>query len=352
MELLLEPFHEGIMQTVTGFIPNNTYTIHLQQSVVKQINCLDQSGSWEVYFDNNLLGITLPTFSNAPYNNASFIWESRSLSFTATAISHTIKFLPHDDDSNIAISPTDTLGALRMGIDSMYITSCNLTTLNLGNDTTLCLGETLTLDVTIPNATYLWQDNSTNPTFNVTQQGTYWTEVTVNNCTAIDTIYINYNPLPTVNLGNDTALCQYEILTLSTTNPNATYLWQDNSINPTFDVTQQGIYSVEVTVNNCSSTDVILISEEDCEIILKIPNVFTPNNDGSNDLFVPIISKGIISLKTILYNRWGNKIFESNKRLIEWSGQDVSAETYFWVVYSTDINGVNNILKGYVTLMK
>src|SRR5690606_15424578 len=79
-------------------------------------------------------------------------------------------------------------------------------TLNLGNDTALCQGETLTLYATTANATYLWQDNSTNPTFNVTQQGTYWVQVT-NNCgTTTDTINVSYNPIPTVNLGNDTTL--------------------------------------------------------------------------------------------------------------------------------------------------
>ena len=95
-------------------------------------------------------------------------------------------------------------------------------TFNLVNDTTLCQGETLTLDATSSNAAYLWQDNSTNPSFTVTQQGTYWVEVT-NNCgTTTDTINVSYNALPTVNLSNDT-LCQGETLTLDATSSNATY---------------------------------------------------------------------------------------------------------------------------------
>jgi hypothetical protein len=129
--------------------------------------------------------------------------------------------------------------------------------LDLGNDTSLCQGETLILDATTSNATYLWQDNSINPTFNVTQQGTYWVEVTVNSTTIGDTININFNPLPTINLGNDTTLCQGESLTLDVTTSNATYLWQDNSTNPTFNVTQQGTYQVEVSRYNCSVINTI-----------------------------------------------------------------------------------------------
>jgi gliding motility-associated-like protein len=97
-------------------------------------------------------------------------------------------------------------------------------------------------------------------------------------------------------------------------------------------------------------TAVVLISEEDCEIVLEIPTVFTPNNDGSNDLFIPIISKGIVSMKTIIYNRWGNTIFETNNLLIHWNGQGVSDGTYFWVVNYIDINRDENIIKGHVTV--
>jgi gliding motility-associated-like protein len=246
-------FHEGIMQTITGLLPGNSYSINFQQSVVKQINCRDQSGSWAVYFDNTLAGVALSTFNNASFNSTSFIWEPRSVTFTATANSHTIKFLPHDDDSNLNLLYTDSNGCIRMGIDSIFLVPCLTINLNSGNDTIVCQGDTLILDATTPNATYLWQDNSTNPTFNVTQQGSYWVQIT-NNCGSIsDTINVNYNPTPKVELGNDTSLCQGETLILDATTSNATYLWQDNSTNPTVNITQQGTYWVQIT-DNCGST--------------------------------------------------------------------------------------------------
>ncbi len=154
-------FQEGIMQTVDGFNIGCSYNINFFQAVVKQtlIDCIDTAGCWAVYVDNSLIGISLPTVSYAPSGSTSFIWEFRSFLFTASATSHTIKFLPIDDDSDsftlTSSGELNPLGALRMGIDSIYITSAK----DISRDRILCAGQTIILDVTTPNSTYLWQDN-------------------------------------------------------------------------------------------------------------------------------------------------------------------------------------------------
>jgi hypothetical protein len=116
-------WHEGIHQVVNGFVVGNTYPINFHQAVVKQANCMDSSGSWIVYVDNSLIGITNPTSSKESFNSINFIWEFRSFSFTATSTSHDIKFLPFDDDPLISAFSND---GLRMGIDCIHITApCN-----------------------------------------------------------------------------------------------------------------------------------------------------------------------------------------------------------------------------------
>lgn len=110
---------EGIMQTVSGFTIGKKYSIHFRQTVAKTFNCLDKSGSWAVYFDTILAGITSATYSNEPFSSNNLNWEARSVTFTATATSLLIKFLPMDDDTNYFASTTDTTGALYMGIDSI-----------------------------------------------------------------------------------------------------------------------------------------------------------------------------------------------------------------------------------------
>ncbi|MBL4657424.1 MAG: gliding motility-associated C-terminal domain-containing protein [Flavobacteriales bacterium] len=179
--------------------------------------------------------------------NASYLWQNNSTNPTYNVTLQGI----------YSVQVTNTCGTVA---DTIVVNYNPLPNTDLGNDTTLCQGEVLTLDVTTPSAFYQWKGNSTNPTYTITQQGTYWVTVTANNCSSQDTIIVNFNPVPNTDLGNDTTLCQGEILTLKASTPGASYLWQDNSTNPTYNVTLQGTYSVTVTINNCSSSDTINVN--------------------------------------------------------------------------------------------
>lgn len=143
----------------------------------------------------------------------------------------------------------------------LFAPGCNVSPIgppnvSLGNDTTLCPGETLVLNASTSSATYLWQDNSTASSYTVTQAGTYWVEVTSPCGVSRDTIVVNYSTSPNVNLGADTNLCDGATIVLDATTTGATYLWQDNSTDPTFSVTQAGSYWVEVD-NGCTARDTI-----------------------------------------------------------------------------------------------
>jgi hypothetical protein len=120
-------WHEGIQQTVTGFSPDTTYTISFYQAVVKQdqspasFQVLDSSGSWSVFLDNNLISTTSVSISSLPFNSTNLFWDLRTIQFVATSTSHTIKFLPTDDDTISASS--DSNGGLRMGIDNISMSA-------------------------------------------------------------------------------------------------------------------------------------------------------------------------------------------------------------------------------------
>ncbi len=111
-------WHEGIMQTVNGFTIGDDYTICFYQAVVKQQNATDTSGAWSVYMDNTLIGNSAVSVSQLIFNEPNVNWELRSVTFTATAASHVIKFLPFDDDPESSTS-IGIYGALRMGIDNI-----------------------------------------------------------------------------------------------------------------------------------------------------------------------------------------------------------------------------------------
>ena len=120
-----------------------------------------------------------------------------------------------------------------------------------------------------------------------------------------------------VSLGADTTLCQDEILVLDASTLSATYLWQDNSTNPTFNVTLQGTYWVEVTTCSMVFSDTINVNYTDCDSIVPItdiiiPTAFTPNEDNANDLWDLVHLDALFpENKVFIYNRWGNLIYES-----------------------------------------
>ncbi len=136
--------------------------------------------------------------------------------------------------------------------DTLHITSLNNPVVNLGNDTLVCGGPiNILLDAFNSGATYLWQDASTNSTFNVNTAGQYYVAVTNTCATVTDTINVQLLNIPVADLGNDVSLCAGSInFILDQTQPNVNYLWQDMSTNATFNVTNPGIYIVGIS-NAC-----------------------------------------------------------------------------------------------------
>lgn len=131
--------------------------------------------------------------------------------------------------------------------------------LSFGNDTALCDGDSLILSAIGPNGIYSWQDNSIAPRFVVSQQGTYWVEAYSDCGFFSDTINVSYSAFPSIDLGIDTTLCYDDALILNVSTVGADYQWNDGTTNATYDVLDEGVYHVTVSVNNCSSSDTIVV---------------------------------------------------------------------------------------------
>ncbi|MFT5777091.1 MAG: gliding motility-associated-like protein [Crocinitomicaceae bacterium] len=117
-------------------------------------------------------------------------------------------------------------------------------------------------------------------------------------------------------------------------------------------------YYVTQTENGCEGeASPIDISFENCEGILEMPNVITFNGDFTNDFFTPIQVENMVSMHTLIVNRWGNFIFETDDMQINWmglnaSGTPVEEGTYFWKVNYTDIAGNKILVHGFVEVVK
>jgi hypothetical protein len=122
----------------------------------------------------------------------------------------------------------------------------------LGNDTTICSGNSLTLTATNTSSTYLWSTGATSATISVTNPATYSVTVT-NSCgNSTDNIVVLQKTAPVVNLGLDTAICINSAATLNAGNPGSTFLWSTGATTPTINVVTPGNYQVTVT-NQCGS---------------------------------------------------------------------------------------------------
>ncbi|MDX1446131.1 gliding motility-associated C-terminal domain-containing protein [Lishizhenia sp.] len=250
-------FHEGIMQTVNGLIPGNVYQVSFYQSVVKQENCRDTSGAWSVYLDNNLLLTTAISSSQLAYNDINLNWEYRELSFTATSSSHTLKFLPFDDDQNGDIYSQGIDAALRMGIDQINMEELVIPTYYM--DTTLCSSLSYTISFNIPNATYSWENNDTTSTRTISNDGIYTVEITTP-----DSIYRNtysvsfFNPTQTL-LPEDTSICFGDTLRIDSPQNIYPYQWHDASNLPYYDVTENELVTYTLSQDQCTFTDSLFV---------------------------------------------------------------------------------------------
>jgi gliding motility-associated-like protein len=243
--------------------------------------------------------------------------------------------------------------------DTIDVSYKPLPIVNLGNDTTLCDGETLILDATNSGATYLWQDNSTNATFMVTQADTFYVAVDLNGCIATDTIIVDYQEDLSAVFVTDTILfCAGEELTLdATVQISATYLWSDNSTESTLTVNDSAIYWVEISTQCDTLVDSIQVDLKNCACDFEVPNVFTPNSDGVNDYFYPIVKCQLLFYKMSIYNRWGDLIYNTNQPLVQWdgimnNGKKASEGSYSFIIeYRDNLSGQDYIEKGSFMLM-
>jgi gliding motility-associated-like protein len=89
---------------------------------------------------------------------------------------------------------------------------------------------------------------------------------------------------------------------------------------------------------------------------VDVPNVFTPNGDGVNDYFV-VDNHGMETLNMLIFNRWGEKIFEWNTAHTDWNGtgldgEDVSDGVYFYLLTAVGEDGHPYEERGSVTLIR
>ena len=159
---------------------------------------------------------------------------------------------------------------------------------DLGNDSSLCDGDSLELNVNIPGATITWSNGNTTSTFVAKVNSIISVEVSKLGCEDADTMSVSFNALPTVLLGADTAICEGETLSISANNLIGNPVWSDGTTSNSISVADSGTYWVEST-NSCGShSDSIVVSVID--LSLELGNDFSLCEGDSSMVSVPFVA--------------------------------------------------------------
>ncbi|MEO8109447.1 MAG: gliding motility-associated C-terminal domain-containing protein, partial [Ginsengibacter sp.] len=207
--------------------------------------------------------------------------------------------------------------------DSFSLIGVNpLPVINLDKNSFLCANTSRLLDAG-PGINFLWQDGSSKNTFNATGIGKYWVQVTnSSNCIASDTTEIKeILPLPANFIYHDTAICEGLDIRLIPKGQFANYLWSNGQISASINVMTAGQYWLQVTdANGCQAKEYINVTPKNCVSALYFPSAFTPNNDGLNDVYKPALYGNIVKFHLVIYNRFGEKVFETYDIGKGWDG--------------------------------
>jgi gliding motility-associated-like protein len=237
---------------------------------------------------------------------------------------------------------------------------------DIGNQEEICQDDRFTFDAEtsyLTNVTYLWSDSSSGSTLTTGNTGYVWVKITgTDGCADYDSSYLTVNPLPLVDLGEDTALCGTSVL-LVDAGSFASYEWSNGDIiNPVSvdgDRKQDELLWVRVTDDKgCVGTDTMIL--EVCDVYLlfaNIPNTITPGDkNGQNDTWViPNIDLFPDAVLEI-YDRWGRLIFRTNDVFNNpWNGETMSGkelpmDAYYYVL---DVKVEHTkAITGYVNLIR
>ena len=295
-----------------------------------------------------------------------------------------------------AVCPSPTTAAsnlITMNVATMLTPAISITTAT----TRICAGTPVTFTATPINGgttpVYQWQVNGVNagtnsPAFTSSSLSN-GDRVTVSMTSGLacaspltatsNSVTMTVNPALTASVSITSpvsTICKGTIVTVMATPINGgsspVYQWQLNGVNsgtnsPTYisaTLLNGDMISVMMTSNMAcvnspqvsSNNFSVVIDPQKCPKEIFIPSGFTPNRDGKNDIFKPLIRGNIVQYKMSIYNRWGQKVFETTDWQKGWdgkvSGVDTDSNVFVWLCTFQFEGQVSEFRKGTVTVIR
>ncbi len=218
--------------------------------------------------------------------------------------------------------------------DTINISNIPYPTVNLPATAQICPGDSLLLNPGVnPDATYLWSTGAITQSIPVFSGGTYTVTASNQQCSvSATTLITGIAPLP---LENNVTLCNVEKYTLDAGPDGISYLWSTGETTQKIDIKEAGKYWVVMNTSLCTLSDTVNVDGSFGSGVLWFPNSFTPNGDLLNDVFT-VKGADITYFQLMIFNRWGDLIFESKKLDNFWDGtfhgNMVEQDVYVWKV--------------------
>ncbi|MBS1772206.1 MAG: gliding motility-associated C-terminal domain-containing protein [Bacteroidetes bacterium] len=275
---------------------------------------------------------------------------------------------------NIDMVITDYMGCKRKATKVLVVDSIG--SASFFTDTVICAGQNIKFlgDYSTIGGTFARWDFADGHTINdlftiehaFDKPGVFNVQLTAHYRVCPDTNYhqnIYVKPFPIVDAGPDTVMCPGGQPVMINTNvtaagPGVKLLWNTETKDTTgFIIAHHpGTYAVTANLDGCQSTDTVVV-RKNCYI--DIPNVFTPDGDGYNDYFLPrqLLSKNLTKFSMVIYNRWGQKVFETTT--LDGRGWDGKFNdkpqpegVYVYTIQASFANNTNENYTGNVTLIR
>lgn len=272
----------------------------------------------------------------------------------------------------------ETTASISVGRDSMYVChaiyGCDLYIdsfrVRMGFDTLMakpyrslsfCEGEQRTISAEQEGEAYVWSTGEYTRSIVVNRQAKYICYIKVG-CTIFIEEY-NVYLLPGVNhIKNpaaDTTICEDVPFTIGRSfDTGLQYKWNTGDTVCCISPVESGLYTVTISSEHCGSiTDSALVDIKDCKNCVWLPDAFTPNRDGLNDIFRAVLSCPVGNFSFRVFNRWGQEVFHTQNPATGWNGMhgahlaDVGTY-YYYIEYNTVYNTTLQSLKGDVSLLR
>jgi gliding motility-associated-like protein len=235
----------------------------------------------------------------------------------------------------------------------------------------VCIGSSVTLTAS-GGTTYAWLPSASlnnasidDPAASPTVNTQYTVTMANGKCTATDSVLVIVNPLPAEAVSPNVTIqiTQSTPLSVAPVDVNSTYQWAPSTglsctdcpatvASPT--VTTKYIVLTTDSLG-CIAIDTVTVNVIDDCGHLFIPNAFSPNGDGHNDI-LQVYGVCIEKMDFMVFDRWGNKIFESTEQAVGWDGtskgQKMNPDTYAYYLSVTLADGTKLEKSGNVSLVR